>query len=312
MAPGAAGTDSSGPWRAWLRTAALGACLGLAAITRPTFVPFALAGVAWLGLAWRRRQASRTAVLGGLATLCVGFLVVIAPVASLSRQVAGRTTFLPASAGINLFIGNNPERARTLNIRPGWEWERLTRSPRLDGVTQQKDTSRYFLHRVREYATTDPLGFAGGLAVKSLEMLSSRELPRNLDIYVFREWSYTLGALVWKVGRFGFPMGVLLPLAALGLLRERSRLPAPLPLFLLFYAGAVVVVFVSARYRTPLLPALCVPAAAGALGLVDSLRRSSRSSSRSRFFSAVACFDFERLDKACCAPSEAFFRHASN
>jgi len=205
--------------------------------------------------------------------VAAGFLVIVLPVASLTTRVTGRTGFLPASAGINLFIGNNPERARTLNIRPGWEWERMTRSPRLEGVAEKKDTSRYFTARALEYATTDPVGFAGGLLAKSGEMLSSRELPRNLDIYVFRNWSSTLSTLVWKVNRFGFPVGLLLPLAVLGLIRLRSRLPAPLLLFLLFYASAVVLVFVSSRYRTPLLPALCVPAAAGALGLIDALRR---------------------------------------
>ena len=271
--PVTASTGTASRWRGLIPLAGLGLCLGLATITRPTYLPFALVGVAWLAIRWRRQDARMTIVLAGLATLAAGFLVIVLPVASLTARVTGRTGFLPASAGINLFIGNNPERARTVNIRPGWEWERMTRSPRLEGVAEKKDTSRYFTGRALEYATTDPLGFAGGLLAKSGELLSSRELPRNLDIYVFRNWSSTLSALVWKVNRFGFPMGLLLPLAALGLIRLRSRLPAPLLLFLLFYASAVVLVFVSSRYRTPLLPALCVLAAAGALGLTDALRR---------------------------------------
>ena len=261
---------------AFVTPAALGLCLGLAAITRPTFVPFALVGSVWLMIVWRRQKASTTAIFAGLASVFAGFLLIVLPVASLSARVTGRTGFLPASAGINLFIGNNPERARTLNIRPGWEWDRLTRSPRLEGVTEKKDTSRYFTDRVLKYATTDPIGYVGGLVTKSGEMLSSRELPRNLDIYVFRDWSSTLSILVWKVNRFGFPLGILLPLAALGLIRLRSRLPAPIPMFLLVYACAVVLVFVSSRYRTPILPVLCLPAAAGALGLIDALRRRER------------------------------------
>ena len=271
--PGTAGTAGVGRWRGLAPLAGLGLCLGLATITRPTYLPFALVGAAWLAIHWHRRDAGTNVILAGLATVAAGFLVIVLPVASLTTRVTGRTGFLPASAGINLFIGNNPERARTLNIRPGWEWERMTRSPRLKGVAEKKDTSRYFTARALEYATTDPVGFAGGLLAKSGEMLSSRELPRNLDIYVFRNWSSTLSTLVWKVNRFGFPVGLLLPLAVLGLIRLRSRLPAPLLLFLLFYASAVVLVFVSSRYRTPLLPALCVPAAAGALGLIDALRR---------------------------------------
>jgi tetratricopeptide (TPR) repeat protein len=84
-----------------------------------------------------------------------------------------------------------------------------------------------------------------------------------VDIYVFREWSRILSVLVWKASGFGFPFGVLLPLAVVGSIFCWRNVPVPLVLFLLLYPAAVVLVFVSARYRTPVVPLLAVLAAAG-------------------------------------------------
>jgi tetratricopeptide (TPR) repeat protein len=104
-----------------------------------------------------------------------------------------------------------------------------------------------------------------------VQLASSRELPRNVDIYVFREWSVVLRVLVWKVGAFGFPFGLLLPLAFVGGVAARRHVDRSLLLFLALYAASVVLVFVSGRYRAPLVPALAVLAAAGATFLYDAL-----------------------------------------
>jgi hypothetical protein len=49
-------------------------------------------------------------------------------------------------------------------------------------------------------------------------------------------------------------------------------LPAPVILYLALYALAVVLVFVSARYRAPVVPVVSLLAAAGVTWLVDSFR----------------------------------------
>jgi len=90
---------------------------------------------------------------------------------------------------------------------------------------------------------------------------------------MFRRWSSLLGVLVWKVGRFGFPFGVLLPVAAAGLALCRRRVPAVLWLFLLLYAASVIVVFVAGRYRVVVIPLFSVLAAGGCVCAVEAVRR---------------------------------------
>ena len=186
----------------WL---ALGLCGGLAVITRPTFLPFLVVACGWLFMHGRPGGRRRFAELGLLAA---GLATVWLPALGLAHEHSGRWSLLPASAGINLYIGNNPNAAHTISIRPGSEWLELTNLPRRHGVTQRRDTGRFFRGRVSDYGRSDPAGLMRGLAVKSGHLLSSRELPRNVDIYVFREWSVVLRSLVWKVGNFGFPFGI--------------------------------------------------------------------------------------------------------
>jgi hypothetical protein len=81
-----------------------------------------------------------------------------------------------------------------------------------------------------------------------------------------------LTGLVWKLDGFGFPFGVLLPLGVVGLVLERRRIPAPVWLFLGLYPLAVVLIFVSARYRVPIVPVLAPPAVLGAAALIDRCR----------------------------------------
>jgi Tfp pilus assembly protein PilF len=251
---------------------ALGACGAAGVLTRPTLLPFFVFACGWLAWTWHRDSIEWSRVSALLALVLAGFAVVVTPVALLSHTHSQRMSFLPASSGVNFYIGNNPDSSRTVAIRPGWDWEELTRIPEEHGVEHKKDTSRFFRGRVVDYVRSDPGHFLRGLAVKAVQFVNSRELPRNTDVYVHREWSVLLSALVWKIGGFGFPFGVLLPLAVFGLVTRFRRIPALLPWFVLLYSASVVLVFVTARYRMPVIPALAVLGAVGALSLFDGIR----------------------------------------
>ena len=251
----------------------LGACGALSVLTRPTFLPFFVATGAWLAATLiRGRMPGRGAVAARLSLVVVGFLAVSAPAAHWSRTASGRLSILPGSGGINLFIGNNPDAARTISILPGWEWEQLTRRPERFGVLCKQQTGRFFRGQVLQFVRDHPLDFLGGLANKTGQFLSSRELPRNVDVYVFRDWSVVLRTLVWRAGGFGFPFGLLLPLAGIGLVLGHRKLPAPILIFLLLYPASIILVFVSARYRSPVVPLLAVVAAGGLLELGRRIR----------------------------------------
>jgi len=194
---------------------------------------------------------------------------------ALNKHVTGHFRLFLASGGINLFVGNNPEYCETIRARPGWGWEELVNLPRAEGVSGDMwDGQRYFFERVENYVRHEPKEFIKGLGCKALEMLSSRELPRNIDIYVFRRWSWVLAGMVWTIGGFGFPFGVLLPLGLLGMVAGRRRVAwAELVLFVATYSTAVIAVFASARYRVAIIPVMCILAAAGVEAIHAILRR---------------------------------------
>ncbi|MDH3745888.1 MAG: glycosyltransferase family 39 protein, partial [Acidobacteriota bacterium] len=112
-----------------LETFGLGAVAALAVLTRPSFLPFVV--VAWLWLVARSvRTGERSASLVPLVAAPVaGFALIVAPVASITHSETGRAGFLPASGGLNAYIGNNPKPCDTLAIRPGRDWLELVSMP---------------------------------------------------------------------------------------------------------------------------------------------------------------------------------------
>jgi len=93
---------------------------------------------------------------------------------------------------------------------------------------------------------------------KTAEFINSREIPGNVDIYLFTRWSKTLGLLVWKIDGFGFPFGILLPLAISGLVFLRRKIPVPIILFCIFYPASIIITHIEARYRMPVIVPACI------------------------------------------------------
>ena len=253
---------------------AVGAGAALGVVIRPTFLPFGVAGGLWLAWRWYRPDRRWRHLLARFGSLAAGALLVVVPAGLFSLRVTGHVDLLPVSGGMNLFIGNNPRFTETVTARPGWEWTQLRVIPAQHGrqgdVWQRR---QFYLEQVRNYIRERPAEFSRGLLQKTLHLLSSREIPRNVDIYLFCEWSWLLHLLVWKGGGFGFPFGVLLPLAVLGLVLRWRRVPVPLKLYVLLYGAAIVLVFVTARYRVAMVPVLAVLAAGGGLDLWRRWRR---------------------------------------
>jgi tetratricopeptide (TPR) repeat protein len=255
---------------------AVGVCGALSIVTRPTFLPFVAAGCIWLGVVFSRGPGRFRAVAPRLAVVLAGLLVVLLPVSIQNHRLTGRFGFLPGSGGINLYIGNNPDPAETLAIRVGDAWTNLQRLPVRHGVTGIWNEQRYFYNQVGTYLRSDPLSFAGGIARKTGQFVSSREIPRSIDIYLYREWSTLLSVLTWKVGPWGFPFGLILPFAIAGLILRRRAIPKPLYLYVILFPLSIILVFVSARYRVAVIPPLAVVAAAGFWAVIDGLRSWSR------------------------------------
>jgi Flp pilus assembly protein TadD len=184
-------------------------------------------------------------------------------------------------------MGNNPETDEIMAKRPGAAWDNLLAMPKRHGVKSRKEAGEFFTDRFRSYVFNEPFHFLDRLSRKAVHLASSREIPSNLDMYAMRQYSPVLRTLMWKVGKFGFPFGILLPLALVGLILHRRRIPLHFYLFLIMYSCAIILVFVTARYRTPMIPVLAVPAAAAVFSLVEWIR--SKQWSRTFAFMASLC-----------------------
>ena len=255
------GREASGWWLLG------GLCLGLFAVTRPNIVAFVpvLAVYLVLALGWRR---------GGLASATVVLVTVLCIAPVTIRNWAVGHDFVPISsqAGVNLYIGNNPQSDGVTAVVPGtratwWGGYRDTINLAEQAAGRKlkpSEVSAYWTGRALQFARTEPLAWLKLTGRKVLLLLYGHELPNNEELYAARWYTPLLRPLIWRWGPLRFPFGLLAPLALVGMglaTWRRQRELAPVTLYVLAYAATIVAFFVCARYRIPIVPALLVLAA---------------------------------------------------
>ncbi len=247
--------DGGGTWRRLLT----GLVLGFLVLTRPSFLVWAGGACLWLLASGR---GARAALLVGL-----GAAVAILPVTLRNRARGGAWVLVSANSGINFYLGNNADWERTWLLRPGLEWEELVRRiPESERLGQAR-WDRYFARQAWDWVRHEPLGFAAAVGRRTLHLLSSYELDRNLDIRSFRAHS--------RVLRWSLSYAVLAPWLFLGLVLAwrrggTARLAA---VFWLCTLPSMLLVFVSERYRVDAAPATLAMALLGAGEMLAHLRR---------------------------------------
>ena len=244
-----------------------GAAFGVGALAVPTVLTFAVAVP--IVLLWRAPRRQGLIWAGAFA---LGVVLAIAPVAWRNWAIGGDGVGISYNAGINLYIGNNPDYAETVAIRPGWEWDELVTQPARAGIERPSAKSAYFAERAWDYIKGDPTGWLGLMGRKLGAFWHGDERGRNQPIYFWRTYSNVLSASLWKAG-IAFPFGLVAPLALWGMLLSLRRVGPTWPLlYVLSYCLGVVAFFVAARYRVPVLPVLLVFAAYGLWALWDWVR----------------------------------------
>jgi tetratricopeptide (TPR) repeat protein len=266
--------SESAPHASWWMV--LGLAVGGLSLTRENALVFAAVILAW---AWveSRRVASRT--LRPVVLCLAGLFVVLLPVA-IRNSVVGDGFYLTTSQfGSNFYIGNNPQADGSyMALRSGRgspEFERIDATQLAEQARGQSltpaEVSRYWAERALDYIATQPGDWLRLLARKSWLVWSGTEMIDTESLESHAEYSLPLGLLggVWH-------FGTLLPIAVPGLVilwRERRRL---WPVYAMFasYAVSVILFFVVARYRYPLVPFVMLFASAGIVRLPSLLRES--------------------------------------
>jgi tetratricopeptide (TPR) repeat protein len=255
------------PWIPWLT---LGIAMGLLALTRENAMVWLVVVAIW--------AFTRPGARAALPAFAAGLAIVLAPVAARNTMVGGGFYLTTSQFGPNFFIGNNPLADGTyMSLRQGRgapEFERRDATELaeqdLKRTLTPAEVSSYWTDRALAFIRSQPGAWLALIGRKLALLWNADEMLDTEAQESHAEWSAPL-ALLGIVGHFG----VLLPLAVLGVVLtwpQRSRL------WVLYamtgaYAASVVVFFVFARYRFPLVPFLILFAAAGLDALPRELAR---------------------------------------
>ncbi len=262
--------------------AAAGIAIGLAATDKPNillFVPVA----AWFLAASCRLRPGRISFRPAIVFIgCVA--TTILPITVRNVAVGGDLVLLSSNAGVNLFIGNNPDARGVFDLprssglrNHDLHGSSVAVAERAAGrELKPSEVSRYWTGRALRFVKDNPEK-AGMLVLRKLgRLVGAYEIPNHLNFYYLRDRHVPI--LTWAaVGAWLiFPLGIL-GLFRRGLqgFRDVDRLALG---FLLTYSASLLPFFVTARYRLPIVPLLICYAAIVVCELPGRWRTISRRS----------------------------------
>jgi|GEM_PF-1129312 len=201
----------------------------------------------------------------------------------------GEKVFIAYNGGVNFYIGNNPDIYKTVAIPPGVEWEKFTMMPyEQERVENFAQASNYWYRQGFTYIKKHPIQWLWLLIKKAILFFNAHEFPRNFDLAFFSAYS----------SLSKFPLVRLNILLALGLsgmlmmilsrhcLKNKSEL-VMLGVVAVSYSFSIILFFVAARYRFPIVPILIISSAYAISHLFHNASNVRRS-----VFSAIAIILF--------------------
>jgi Flp pilus assembly protein TadD/4-amino-4-deoxy-L-arabinose transferase-like glycosyltransferase len=252
----------------------LGLALGGLSLTRENALIFAVVILLWIVIRGRRFGTEHLLAPG---VFVLGLAIVLVPVAMRNRIVGGEFHLTTAQFGPNFFIGNNPDANGAYNpLREGrgsavYEREDATRLAEYAAGRHltPAEVSSYWTDRSLAFIRTQPAAWLKLLGTKFQLLWNATEMMDTESQQRYADWSTP----VRLAGTFGH-FGVLVPLALFGIAvtwPQRSRLWV-LHGMIAAYALSVLMFYVFARYRYPLVPFLVLFAAAGITAAVRFVR----------------------------------------
>ncbi len=234
--------------------------LGLLIVTLPNFllaIPVFLLWILFSPVILKKKKA---------LLLSLFLFICLSPVfltALRNRLVANEGLLISRNGGINFFIGNNPDIKKTVGATPGIEWDKLLMLPyQTERTTNFQEQDDFFSRKTMDYVLSDPSGWIKLMWKKTLWYFNAYEFPRNFDVYFFAQYAFLTKYPVFGLSLL-FPLalaGMFLSLGFNGQAIRFKKLVLPdinvlllLGIFLI-YSFSIVLVFVAARYRLPVVP----------------------------------------------------------
>jgi tetratricopeptide (TPR) repeat protein len=250
----------------WWRWLGCGALMGLSAIARPNVLIFLGVLLPWMVVQLRRRGLGLGRIFAQVAGVLLGVALLILPV-TVHNYVAGKDLVPIASqGGVNFYIGNNSAADGRTPLFPGTRasgrgvfYDAVQLAQEAQGrQLKPSQVSNYWFMRGLEFMRDEP-GTALVLMLKKLALFwSGPEMASNKDVYFFSRWTPLLRILLWR-GRIFCPFGIVAPLALAGMVtvwRRKEGGSGLLALFIFSYMISVILFFVNARFRLPIVPFL--------------------------------------------------------
>jgi tetratricopeptide (TPR) repeat protein len=250
------------------RWCALGLTMGGLALTRENALVLIAVILVWAAFAPSKERRFGAQGARAVASFLLGLAIVLVPVAARNAYVGGGFFITTSQFGPNFYIGNNPSSDGTYQSlrfgRGAPEYERQDATELAERTIGRKlspsEVSSFWTDRALDFITTQPARWLRLMVRKFALLWNATEMLDTESQEAHAEWSWPL-RLGGVIGHFG----VLVPLALLGVIVTwpmRSRLWVLYGLTVA-YAASVLVFYVFARYRYPLVPLLIVFAAGG-------------------------------------------------
>jgi len=249
----------TGRRRQWF---AAGIFLGLLALTRPNAMLFFPLAAAWALMAGRAgASVLRRLVPAGL--VAAGAALCILPFTVRNLVVTGEPVLITAHGGINFYVGNNeqatgfftpphgmPPLPGTFNLEVP---RRVAEAQTGRRGMSDSEVSGYWFGRGMDWIRKNPGDFLALTGKKARAFLNGYEVSLNFDAAYLRQIS-------WSLKIAFLPLAVLLPLGLAGMVLAGRwwRTHVLFYAFFFSYAVSVVLFFITARYRLPVVPILLV------------------------------------------------------
>lgn len=231
---------------------------GLATITRPNFLIFVPVLAIYMFCILKEKSLKER--LAPVILFTAGVIPAVLTVLIINVVVGKDTVLLAWNGGINFYLGNNPE-------ANGWS----ATSPEIDAtwwggykdaiLIAERDcgkhllpsqVSDYWFKRGFQYIFAEPFRWTELMIKKAYLLLNSYELSNNQSIATFTRFSPLLQ----------FPLlsfGIIVALGIMGfIVSTKDKKVGVVALFVLAYSFGLILFFIPARYRMPLVPFLLV------------------------------------------------------
>jgi len=250
---------------------ASGAVLGLLMLCRENALVFI--GVAGLWALWPARNGndgtSRSQRRGFKASgaLLLGLVITLSPVVIRNAAVGGEVHLTTSQFGPNFYIGNNPSADGTYQPLRFGRGDALYERQDAIELAQQRtgramtpgEVSAYWAGQSFRFIREQPAAWLKLIGRKALMTTNVVELADTEDLYGWSDFASILRLHhLWN-------FGLLLPLAIAGVVLTAGRWREHwlIPVSAGVYVASVILFFVFARYRLPVVPLLMLLAAGG-------------------------------------------------